>query len=197
VKTDAEKAPLLQTLKEDIEALQKQLAKTAAVLIVQVLKPWWSVDDSPSVSTNAKTDDAPLPAVRMLAEEFAALVYVNFLVTVLLRMRTLVICAGGMYVFILLSMNVYPFEPHPALQTLAVVLLVLMGAIVGYVYAEMHREAILSRLTSTQPGELGLDFWIKFGSAAAIPLFSLLATQFPEINQALFSWLTPALDAVK
>jgi hypothetical protein len=197
LKTDAERAPLLQTLKEDIETLQKQLAKTAAVLIVQVLKPWWSLDDSPSVSTNAKTDDAPLPAVRMLAEEFAALVYVNFLVTVLLRMRTLVICAGGMYVFILLSMNVYPFEPHPALQTLAVVLLVLMGAIVGYVYAEMHREAVLSRLTSTQPGELGVDFWVKFGSAAAIPLLSLLATQFPEINQALFSWLTPALDAVK
>ena len=197
LKQDAARAPLLQTMKEDIEALQKQLAKTAAVLIVQVLRPWWSLDDSPSVSTNPKTDDAALPPVRMLAEEFAALVYVNFLVTVLLRLRTLVICTGGMYVFILLSMNVYPFEPHPALQTLAVVLLVLMGAVVGYVYAEMHREAVLSRLTSTEPGELGLDFWIKFGSAAAIPLFSLLATQFPEINQALFSWLTPALDAVK
>lgn len=206
---DKDKAPLLQTMKKDIEALQKQLAKTAAFLIVQVLRPWWSLDNSPSVSTSAKTDDSPpatkgantddasLPAVRLLAEEFAALVYVNFLVTVLLRMRTLVICTGGMYVFIMLSMNVYPFEPHPALQTLAVVLLVLMGAVVGYVYAEMHREAVLSRLTSTEPGELGVDFWIKFGSAAAIPLFSLLAAQFPEINQALFSWLTPALDALK
>jgi len=197
LKRDAERAPFLQTLKEDIEALQKQLAKTAAVLIVQVLRPWWSLENTPSVSTDPKTADVSLPAVRLLAEEFAALIYVNFLVTVLLRMRTLVMCTGGMYVFIMLSMNVYPFEPHPALQTLAIVLLVLMGAIVGYVYAEMHREAILSRLTSTQPGELGLDFWIKFGSAAAIPLFSLLATQFPEINQALFSWLTPALDAVK
>ena len=197
LKKDDERAPLLQTLKEDIEALQKQLAKTAAVLIVQVLKHWWSLDDSPSVSTDSRTADVSLPAVRLLAEEFTALIYVNFLVTVLLRMRTLVMCAGGMYVFIMLSMNVYPFEPHPALQTLAVLLLVLMGAVVGYVYAEMHREAVLSRLTSTQPGELGVDFWIKFGSAAAIPLFSLLATQFPQFNQALFSWLTPALEAVK
>jgi hypothetical protein len=132
-----------------------------------------------------------------LAEEFTALVYVNFLVTVLLRMRTLVICAGGMYVFIVLSVSVYPFEPHPALQSLTVILMLVGGATVGYVYAEMHREAILSRLTSTEAGELGLDFWLKLASAGAIPVFSLLAAQFPQINQLLFSWLEPALQAVK
>ena len=46
----------------------------------------------------------------------------------------------------------------------------LMAATVGYVYAEMHRDAILSRLTSTNAGELGLDFWMKFVSAGAIPV---------------------------
>jgi hypothetical protein len=64
---------------------------------------------------------------------------------------------------------------------------------VGFVYAEMHHEVILRRLTSTSPRELGLDFWIKFASAAAIPVFSLLAGQFSSINQFLFSWLEPAL----
>jgi hypothetical protein len=78
-----------------------------------------------------------------------------------------------------------------------VLLLVVMVAAVGYVYAEMHRETILSRLTSTPPGELGADFWIKLASAAAIPIFSLLASQFPSINQFLFSWLEPALQAMK
>jgi hypothetical protein len=61
----------------------------------------------------------------------------------------------------------------------------------------MHREVILSQLTSTKPGELGLDFWIKFLSAGALPVFSLLASQFPSINQFLFSWLEPALQAMK
>jgi hypothetical protein len=42
-----------------------------------------------------------------------------------------------------------------------------------------------------------MDFWIKFASAAAIPVFSLLAAQFPGINQFLFSWLEPALQAMK
>ena len=188
----------LKTLMKDIESLQKQMAKTGAILIRDVLNPMWEEDDeAPAVSTDERLAKTPLPPFRAMAEEYAALVYVNFLMSVLLRIRTLVISAGGLYVFIVMSMNVYPFEPHPALQSLAVVLLLIMVGTVGYVYAEMHREVILSRLTSTAPGQLGADFWIKFASAAAIPVFSLLAAQFPSINQFLFSWLEPALQAMK
>ena len=107
------------------------------------------------------------------------------------------ICAGGLYALIVLSVSVYPFEPHSALQTTMVLLLIVMAVVVGYVYAEMHREAILSRLTSTNVGELGWDFWLKFASAAVIPVVSLLAGQFPEVNHILFSWLEPALQAMK
>lgn len=194
---DSVKGEQLKELMTGVQALQKEMAKTAAVLINGMLKPLWDEEEAPVVSSDDRIAKIPLPVYRALAEEYVALVYVNFLVSVLLRLRTLVIAAGGMYVFIVLSMNTYPFEPHPALQTLAVVLLVVMGGLVGYVYAGMHREAILSRLTSTAPGELGMDFWIKFASAAAIPVFSLLAAQFPGINQFLFSWLEPALQAMK
>jgi hypothetical protein len=138
-----------------------------------------------------------LPLRRVLAEEYVALVYVNFLVSVLLRLRTMVMCAAGMYVFIVLSINTYPFEPHLALQSMAVLMLIAMGVAVGTVYAQMHRDNVLSRLTSSRPGELGWDFWLKLASAGAIPVFSLLASQFPSIRQFLFSWLEPALQAVK
>ncbi|MGB2665082.1 MAG: hypothetical protein WAK48_13825, partial [Candidatus Acidiferrum sp.] len=197
-KDDFKRGWRLKTLMTSVESLQKEMAKTSAILIRDVLKPMWEEDEgSPAVSSDDRLAKTPLLPFRAMAEEYAALVYVNFLVSVLLRIRTLVISAGGLYVFIVMSINVYPFEPHPALQTLAVVLLLVMGAAVAFVYAEMHREVILSRLTSTAPGELGLDFWMKFASAAAIPVFSLLATQFPSVNQFLFSWLEPALQAMK
>ena len=183
-------------LMEGVEALQKQLAKTAAVIMSCILKALWGNERSPVVSEQEKAKQE-LPLSRVLAEEYTALIYVNFLITVLLRMRTLVVCAAGLFVFIVLSVNVYPFEPHPALQTLCVLLFVAAGVAVGFVYAEMHREAILSRLTSTNIGELGIDFWLKFVSAGAVPLLSLLAAQFPGINQFLFSWLEPALQALK
>jgi hypothetical protein len=160
---------------------------------------------SASLDSGKKSEDASndgdsgkcLPLKRVLAEEYVALVYVNFLASVLLRLRTMVICAAGMYVFIVLSINTYPFEPHLALQSMAVLLLIAMGIAVGVVYAQMHRDNILSRLTSSKPGELGWDFWLKLLSAGAIPIFSLLASQFPSIRQFLFSWLEPALQAVK
>jgi hypothetical protein len=202
-----------------IEALQRSMAKTAALVITSVLAYFWGTDRSPVVSIAASVENPdgakkstkekeseedegapagePLPLLRALAEEYVALIYVNFLITVLLRVRTMILSAIGLYVFLVLSMNAYPFEPHPALQSLSVILIVLMGLAVGYVYAQMHRDPILSRLTSTKPGELGWDFWLKLGSAAAIPLFSLLATQFPEIGQIFNSWLQPALEAVK
>ena len=79
---------------------------------------------------------ATLEMSRVIEEEFVALVYVNFLQSVLLQMRSLVICAGGMYVLLLCSMSVYPFEPHIALQILSVVLIVIMAGVVGFVYKE-------------------------------------------------------------
>jgi|HubBroStandDraft_6_1064221.scaffolds.fasta_scaffold14562_2 hypothetical protein len=187
----------LPALTTAVENMQMTMANAAAEIVERVLDPWWQCEKAPVVSEDERIKKGDLPLTRLLAEEFVALVYVNFLITVLLRMRTMVMAAIGMYVFIVLSMNVYPFEPHAALQTLAVVLLAVMGAAVAFVYAQMHRDPILSRLTSTTSGELGWDFWLKLASAGAIPVFSLLAVQFPEINRFLFSWLEPALQAVK
>lgn len=187
----------LQELMEKVGVLQREMARMVAVLIRQVLRVWWGEETGPVVSADERIEKTELPATQALAEEFAAIMYVNFLASVLLRIRTFVICAGGLYVLIVLSVSVYPFEPHSALQTMMVLLLIGMAVVVGYVYAEMHREAILSRLTSTKAGELGWDFWLKFASAAAIPVLSLVAAQFPEINQFLFSWLEPALQAMK
>jgi hypothetical protein len=187
----------LQDLMVEVEALQKEMASMVAVLIRQVLRACWREDMDLVVSEDDRIPKEEPSAIRALAEEFAAIMYVNFLASVLLRIRNLVICAGGLYALIVMSVSVYPFQPRSALQTLMVILLVLMALVVGYVYAEMHRESILSRLTSTTVGELGWDFWLKFASAAAIPVVSLLAGQFPEINRILFSWLEPALQAMK
>jgi hypothetical protein len=225
-----------QILMAGVALLQKKMARTAGLLMRDVLRPMWLADRSPVVSSGKDVDDAkaehakksklpqsvehepkpqdpaagsaapaavaspfvdPLSLQRVLAEEYVALIYVNFIVTVLLRIRTMIICAIGLYVFLVLSVNTYPFEPHPALQTQSVLLIILLGAAVAFVYSEMHRDPILSRLADSEPGELGWDFWLKLISAAALPLFSLLATQFPEINQLLTSWLQPALEAVK
>jgi hypothetical protein len=64
-----------------------------------------------------------------------------------------------------------------------VILLIVMALVVGFVYVEMHRDAILSRLTSTTTGELGWDFWWKFISAGGIPVFMLAGCAIPGDQQ--------------
>jgi hypothetical protein len=61
----------------------------------------------------------------------------------------------------------------------------------------MHKDATLSRITDTKPGELGLDFWLRLMAFVSVPLFSLLATAFPAVGGFLFSWLQPATQAFK
>ena len=61
----------------------------------------------------------------------------------------------------------------------------------------MYGNPLLSCITNTEPGELGMDFWVRIGTFVVVPLLSLLSVQFPEINYFLFSWLQPALQSIK
>jgi hypothetical protein len=112
-------------------------------------------------------------------------------------MRTMVVAAIGMYIFILLAISSYPFSPSPMIFTLALTLIVLLVSAIGIVYAQMHREATLSRLTDTKEGELGSEFWLQFGSAGALPILTLFAAQFPAISRVVYSFLQPILQSVK
>ena len=197
LKKHSAKQTLVNSLLTEIEQLQRKIAEAAGIFMKEFLADLWSRASSPVASADPRKDKMKPPLRQILAEEYVALVYVNFLVSALLRMRTLVICGVGMYVLLLCSVSVYPFEPRPALQTLSVIMIVALGLAIGYVYAQMHRDPILSRLTETSAGELGWDFYVKFIAAGAVPVLSLLASQFPAINNALFSWLEPALQALK
>jgi hypothetical protein len=55
----------------------------------------------------------------------------------------------------------------------------------------------MSRITDTKANELGRTFFLRVAQYGALPLVTLLSSQFPEINRFLFSWLQPAIDAIK
>jgi hypothetical protein len=129
-------------------------------------------------------------------ERFVSLVYVSFLMVVLARLRTLILAIGGMYILIVLAMTLYPFEPKPAVQAFLAVSLFFIVAVVGLVFAQIHRDATLSHITDTKPGELGGDFYLRMASFIALPLFTFFAIQFPEIGRTFYSWMEPALQAL-
>ena len=72
-----------------------------------------------------------------------------------------------------------------------------LGIPVVIMLGQMSRDSVLSRITDTTPGKLDGDFYIKLFSAGALPVISLVASQFPAVSHVLLSWVEPTLQGIK
>jgi hypothetical protein len=189
-----------------LEAFQESTAKTAATLLVRLLLPQWRTETDSLVLVETSRDNhddqntpPPLSKERHIrdAEEFVCLPYMGFVQNILGRMRSMVMSILWLFVATAVAISSYPFDPRQGLSGVMLVLFVLLGAIIFYVYAQMHKDATLSHVTNTTPGELGSAFWFKIVSFGIAPLLGLLTTIFPGIADFVFSWLQPGLQSVK
>jgi hypothetical protein len=78
-----------------------------------------------------------------------------------------------------------------------IALFMMSSATLVFVYAGMHRDATLSHVTNTTPGELGYEFWMKLLVFVAPPLLGLLTRVFPGMTDFFFAWLQPGLSSLK
>jgi hypothetical protein len=181
------------TLTESYRELQSAIATAAGCALDQLAGAWPNEKEKPRRAAGQEPENET--SLRA-CERFVCLVYVSFLLVVLVRMRTLILAAGGMYVFVLLAMTSYPFQPRASIVAVLAILLLTVLGVVTLVFAQAHRNVILSNLTNTKPGELGADFWVRLTSFAALPVVTFFASQFPQLNRLLSSWLEPALQAL-
>ena len=190
-----------QTLLKNFGKLQHRLADAAAVLLTYLHEEYAK---HPKHECGTPDTDAlkalrfkPLQSFEEFAEHYLSLVYVNYIVTILLRIRTLAVAAVGIFVLNVLAISSYAFEPRAILRTLMFTVFLVMTACFGFVYAQMHRDRALSRITDTAPEKLGADFWFRMLGVTGLPLLSLLATEFPSIGNWAFSWFEPAVRALR
>lgn len=189
----------------DFHTFQKQVAETTGIVLTQLLLPATRVEKHSLIQldpedTRDEDRKGPPPSKNELirnAEELVCLTYLGFAQNLLGRIRTIVL--GGVYLFIALCVAVssYPFDPRTLLSGILLVLFVAFGGIVIFTYADMHRDATLSHITNTEPGELGSEFWLKVVGYGAAPLLGLITQVFPEWSGFLFSWLQPGLSSLK
>jgi len=189
-------------LVDNLDGLQTELTGSCASILQYLRLEWdreprpvWDAERMARAAEYKPSDDVEIE-VR-LAEDFASLFYFNFICSVFTRMRALVLSIVGMYVFVLLSFSSYPFEPSSTFHSAMVFLLILITVSIAVVFAQAHRDATISRITDTDVGKLGFDFWFRLIATLGVPILSLLAAKFPEIGGFLFSWLEPASQAFK
>jgi len=101
------------------------------------------------------------------------------------------------FVLALISVGSYPFLAGRLFVWTMAGVFVLFGAGIMISFAQMSRDAILSRLSGTDAGKLDVSFYLRVFSFGALPLLALLASQFPAVGHTLTSWLEPALNAMR
>jgi hypothetical protein len=185
---------------------QEKIAETTGVLFIKFLFPCWRLEKQSLIQTDpADTNEderttlpprSPDETVRT-AEELVCLTYLGFAQNLLGRIRTAVLGGVCMFVAATIAVSNYPFDPRALLSGVLLFLFVAFGGTVIFVYADMHRDATLSHITNTKPGELGSEFWLKLAGYGAAPVLGLLTTVFPEWSGVLFSWLQPGLSSLK
>jgi hypothetical protein len=188
------------------EVVQQQIAKTTGLLLSEILVPAWRVEKQslvlvPTPASGEENSRKFMPEsteeyIRN-TEELVCLTYLGFVQNMLGRIRTMALAGLFLFVAITLAVSSYPFDPRPALSGVLLVLFVIFGAVIVFVYADMHRDATLSHITNTNPGELGSEFWFKIVGFGAAPVLGLITTIFPELSGFLLSWLQPGLASLK
>jgi hypothetical protein len=196
---------------KELEEFQRCLSETAGKLITKVLLPAWGNEAGPQLEGETSVDKkgnseaertclvpvAKLDAHIRYAEQLVCYVYLGFVQNILGRMRSIVMSILWLFIAATVAMASYPFDPRPAVSGAMALLFAVLGAVIVFVYAQMHRDPILSLVTNTTPGELGGEFWWKLAGFGAAPALGLLATMFPELTNILFTWVQPGISSVR
>jgi hypothetical protein len=192
---------------------QEEVAATAGSVLTNLLLPAWQ-RETDSLIFDRKRSDAKgdqeeeggswsptIPAsvenYVLAAEEFFVLPYLGFIQNILGRTRTIVLGSLFLFVAATFAVSSYPFDPLPVLGGVFLAVFAITGGNVVLVFAQMHRDATLSHITNTRPGELGGKFWMQLVTFGVGPLLGLLTTLFPSITDFVGSWLQPGMQALK
>jgi hypothetical protein len=171
------------------KAFQQSIAVAAKTLLTQLLVPAWRLERESLLLETSRTkqdgkEEAPIPPKDVVQN-------------ILGRLRTVAMIILVLFLATTAGVSAYPFDPRQGLSAVLVTLFVIAGIVIVKVYAEMHRDATLSHVTNTNPGELGTEFWFKIIGFGLAPLIGLLTRIFPGITEFVFSWLQPGVASLK
>jgi hypothetical protein len=185
-----------------VSELQGLLLDTSETLLERrLVKRWGEEGGSDTLDERKEQGDKDLKLTNetetlFLEEEFVALRYVGVIHYETAQLKNLVVLLVVAFLLSLASIGSYPFLAGRLLVWTMAAVFVLFGAGIVASFAQMARDAILSRLSGTDAGKLDPSFYLRVLSFGALPVLALLASQYPSIGRSLVSWLQPALNAL-
>jgi hypothetical protein len=161
-------------------------------------KPELCPPNKPTMELYTRAFVDPVQMWFRLAEDFIALRIAGYTSMILIHQRNLLTFVTAGALLMLLAITSYPFQPQRLLTIFlwTTILSVVAGSLLIFIQAD--RDEVLSRMAQTSPNRVTFDrtFITMVVTYGLLPLFGLLATQFPE-TWGLFSWVEPVLRAFK
>ena len=87
----------------------------------------------------------------------------------------------------------YVFDGRASILTVDMLAVALTALSAVWILVDMERDQVLSRLRSTTPGRVDInwEFLKRLAVYGVLPLLAVIAALFPEVGGTLFGWLEP------
>lgn len=188
-----------------LRTLQESLWSIAETIAASLGEQQWpaGLSDSlenlnePTIADQERQANLRRSRVVILMEEFLALRYTAYIWNTCIQMRNTLFFISAGFILTLLSVESYAFAQHRTLASLMVGVFVVLAISTVAVFVAMEKDSILSRLSNKEKEGISLDFVFRVATYGALPLFTVIASQFPSVSRTLFSWVAPFFQAVK
>jgi hypothetical protein len=165
-------------------------------------RPVMALDESNAQDANAATPphgDVQMPDSSQQDHWFAecaqlvALQIAFVLRDIVARTITCLFAAMLCLTFLTASHLFYSFNGRASMLTIDLLAVAAVALSAVWTLVDIERDHVLSRLRTTTPGRVDLnwDFIKRIVVYGVLPLLAVLASLFPEIGGALFGWLEP------
>jgi hypothetical protein len=174
-------------------ALNTLFAGIAARQLVPRLIDYWDREDLLCKREQGMKDNAASSPASWeeQAELFLAMHFVNLIRQVFSHIKSQLTFLVLMLLCLLGCFHAYPFQPGGLIMRLCYGLTIWCLVTNVLLIIRFNRCEVLSRLSKTTPNRFTFDrsLVLPMITYVLIPLFSLLAVQFPGIGRMLFTWL--------
>ena len=183
------KSNAIHFIDEDAESPVKASAAAVGSKLVLAVGGGVSIASS---TAEAVTEESYAFASKYVALQFAA--YISY---ILRHLQNLLLCCTLAYALLVLALNSFSFQAPRTISEFLILSLILGAAIVLRFLIQSEHDVILSRLSGTPEGEIGQAFYVKLLAYGALPVLTVLGTQFPAMSRFLSEWAEPTLAAMR
>jgi hypothetical protein len=150
-------------------------------------------DDQRGVSDPLNHEDQ----IKRCCSDFVAVQFARYFMYVVGQVQSIAWWLSCSLLMLMVVLNSYSPQAPLLVGRFLAALFVAIGMVVFWVFAGMERNAILSRISGTQPGKLNVEFWLQLVGMGILPLIGVLSHLFPAASNLLSSWVVPGMQSMR